>query len=69
MTAEELRERLLTVILDVVEVFSGEELVTVVTRDEDGVLTPWVFGGEAELLADRLNGWMDNTPWNAPKSL
>ena len=69
MQLEDIRHKLLTVVMDVVEVLSGEELVTVVTRAEDGTLTPWTFSSADELLGDYLNGWMDHTPWNSPKSL
>jgi len=69
MEIEQLRQQIKTVILDAVESLSGQELVCLVTRDEDGVLTPYVLLDGVELLADNLNGWMDNTPWNAPKSL
>lgn len=64
-----IRIRLLTVVMDILEVLTGEELVTIVTRAEDGSLTPWTFAPDAELLEDQLNSWMDKTPWNSPKSL
>lgn len=63
------RRRLISAIMDALEALCGEELVTIVTRDDDGVLTPWTLFEGADLLSDKLNGWMDNTPWNAPKSL
>ena len=69
MELDGLRRRLLTAVMDILEVLTGQELLTIVTRDEDGTLTPWAFSRVDELLADKLNGWMDNTPWNSPKSL
>lgn len=69
MTAEEIHRVIKAVILDALEVLTGEELLTIVTRDDEGVLTPWVLFPNVDLLEDRLNGWMDKTPWNSPKSL
>lgn len=69
MELDSLRQKLLTSVMDILEVLTGEELLTIVTRAEDGTLTPWAFSQVDELLADQLNGWMDNTPWNSPKSL
>lgn len=69
MDLQDIRQQLLTTVMDAIEVMTGEELLTIVTRNEDGTLTPWVFSELDELLADKLNGWMDRTPWNSPKSL
>lgn len=69
MDAMEARSKLLSVLVDVVELFTDEELLVVVTRSETGELTPWAPFATAEVLADTLNGWVDNTVWNAPKSL
>jgi len=52
-----------------IKFFTDEELLVVVTRSETGELTPWAPFATAEVLADTLNGWVDNTVWNAPKSL
>lgn len=69
MELTDIRLELLNVVVDVLEVLTGEELVTIVTRAEDGSLTPWTFAPDAELLEDQLNSWMDRTPWNGPRSL
>ena len=69
MEVSDLRHQLLTFVCDAVETLSGQELVCFVTRGEDGTLTPQVLWGDAELLNDKLNGWVDHVPWNAPKSL
>jgi len=69
MELAEAHRRLKSAILDCLEVLTGEELVCVVSRDDDGCMTPWVMFSDVELLADKLNGWVDNTPWNSPKSL
>lgn len=69
MKLAEAHRRLKLAILDCLEVLTGEELLCVVCRGEDGALTPWVLFEGVELLADRLNGWVDDTVWNAPKSL
>lgn len=63
------RRRLISAIGDALEALCGEELVAIVTQDDDGILTPWTLFEGANLLYDQLNGWMDNTPWNPPKSL
>jgi hypothetical protein len=69
MELAEAHRRLKTAILDCLEVLTGEELMCIVSRDDDGTLTPWVLFDGVEILGDKLNGWVDNTPWNAPKSL
>ena len=69
MEISELRAKLLSLVVDTVEVFTDEELVVVVTRNDAQELTAWAPFASSEVLADVLNGWMDNSVWNAPKSL
>jgi hypothetical protein len=69
MDLSDLRTKLILSVIDIIETMTGEELLVVVTRNENDELTAQVPLGGLELLSDRLNGWVDNSVWNAPKSL
>jgi hypothetical protein len=65
----ELRGQIINVVLDALEVLTGENVVVIVSTDDEGILTPWVPWGDERYLLDVLNTWVDNKVWNAPKSL
>lgn len=65
----EQRGKILNVILDTLEVITGEQVLVIVSADDEGVLTPWVPWGDERILLDMLNTWVDHRVWNAPKSL
>jgi hypothetical protein len=69
MQLSDIRSRVVQVAVDIVESLTGEELLVVVTRSDDGELTAWSPFADPAVLEDVLNGWTDHSVWNAPKTL
>ena len=64
----EQRRKLVTAIGDSLEALTGEQVLFVVTADDNLVLTPWSLfpvDGHADVFED----WQAYKVWNAPKSL
>ena len=68
MEMTDLRLRLLQSVLEVIETLTGEQVVAVMTVDDDEFVTPWFWALQDE-HGQRLLAELDGKVWNGPKSL